>query len=278
MLGRLSRCHWQRQRAAVFSTGQTRSAAQARPPGLQRPTVSQCRSSHKEPSLAPVQPSLALVDRGGEFAGHQLHQLQEWLECHGVDTKCYGSGSAKTVEDLLEEQFRKESVLTVCDQGRALRTVKVLSLHILNDQGKVLFEDEQILPDGRSRRRHVAVSEKLIGNECWRSAVDRAVHEELAMALPASYQVQVLDDTYQHMVEVSSSMSYPGLQTQYIFHRVNARLPGLPMRAFETREERPGGHLITRWTWKDVTDAGNLCGCVGSACKCGSQGSRDATT
>lgn len=28
---------------------------------------------------------------------------------------------------------------------------------------QVLFEDEQILPDGRSRRRNVTVSEKLIG-------------------------------------------------------------------------------------------------------------------
>lgn len=63
------------------------------------------------------------------------------------------------------QHCRQESTLTVRG-GRALRTVQVLSLHILNEHdGTILFEDEQILPDGRSRRRHVAVSEKLIG-EC----------------------------------------------------------------------------------------------------------------
>ncbi len=93
-------------------------------------------------------------------------------EKHGVDTSGYGSGLAKTVQDLLEEvraaggstqprgmnhqrmrdltappcapcralptaqQSRAESVLSV-ENGVAQRTVRVLSLHILNDQGEV---------------------------------------------------------------------------------------------------------------------------------------------
>ena len=55
---------------------------------------------------------------------------------------------------------------------------------------QVLFEEEQILPDGRSRKRNVALSEKLIGGEDWRQAVDRAVQEELGSILPMGYKVK----------------------------------------------------------------------------------------
>ena len=55
---------------------------------------------------------------------------------------------------------------------------------------QVLFEEEQILPDGRSRKRNVALSEKLIGGEDWRHAVDRAVQEELGSILPNGYKVK----------------------------------------------------------------------------------------
>ena len=54
---------------------------------------------------------------------------------------------------------------------------------------QILFEEEQILPDGRSRRRNVALSEKLIGDEDWQDAVLRAVQEELGSILPSGYEV-----------------------------------------------------------------------------------------
>lgn len=53
----------------------------------------------------------------------------------------------------------------------------------------MLYEAEQVLPDGRSRYRNVPLSEKLIGEETWPDAVQRAVREELSGALPEGYQV-----------------------------------------------------------------------------------------
>lgn len=41
-------------------------------------------------------------------------------------------------------------------------------------------------------------------------------------------------------------------RTQYIFHRVRARVTGLPQGPFETYEPRPGGTLVTRWVWRDL--------------------------
>lgn len=55
------------------------------------------------------------------------------------------------------QQSRSESVLDIVD-GKAQRIVRVLSMYIKNGQGQVLFEDEQVLPDGRSRRRNITVS------------------------------------------------------------------------------------------------------------------------
>lgn len=54
---------------------------------------------------------------------------------------------------------------------------------------QVLYEAEQVLPDGRSRYRNVPLSEKLIGEETWPDAVQRAVREELSGALPEGYKV-----------------------------------------------------------------------------------------
>jgi hypothetical protein len=41
---------------------------------------------------------------------------------------------------------------------------------------------------------------------------------------------------------------------------VNARVTGLPQGAFETREERPGGQLITRWVWRDADEVEAIVG------------------
>ncbi|KAL6753894.1 hypothetical protein V8C86DRAFT_2717776 [Haematococcus lacustris] len=176
-------------------------------------------------------------------------ELVAWLDKHGVNTQAYGKGVSKSISELFYEHARKESVLELQD-SKPLRVVRVLSLHILNTHGQVLYEAEQVLPDGRSRRRCVPLSEKLIGDESWQEAVPRAVQEELGSALPEGYQVSLVEGSYRELQEVSSSMSYPGLPTKYTFHRVDASVTGLPAGPFETFEIRPVGRLITRWEWR----------------------------
>lgn len=115
----------------------------------------------------------------------------------------------------------QECTLTARDSA-ALRTVQVLSLLVTNSRQQVLYEDRQVLPDGRVRVRDLPLSEKLVGSELWRDAVTRAVREELGSILPAADQgrVQVLDATYQRSEEVSASMSYPGLRTKVSSRRL----------------------------------------------------------
>ena len=181
-----------------------------------------------------------------------------------MTTACYGQGTAKTIDELLEETNRMESTLSIED-GKALRVVKVLSLWVTNERGQVLFEDEQILPDGRSRCRNLALSEKLIGDEDWKHAVSRAVDEELGSILPPPpHQIALFDDTYKLLTHKSYSMSYPCLQTRYIFHRVSASVQGLPQGSFSTYEARPGGQLTSKWVWKNKDELPNDHLCTGT--------------
>lgn len=186
---------------------------------------------------------------GTVFQGSNLQELKQWLESTGICTAFYGKGTSRPVDDLLDEVIKKESVLAV-DDGRPMRMVNVLSLQVTNSEGQILYEAQQVLPDGRVRCRNVPLSEKLVGSENWRSAVYRAVTEELGTVLPGVPKVQVYDDTYRIETEIGDSMSYPGLKTKYMFHRVAVTVEGLPNGPFTTSEPRPNGTLVTHWTWR----------------------------
>jgi len=54
---------------------------------------------------------------------------------------------------------------------------------------QVLVEAAQQLPDGRVRQRGLVVSEKMIGEEIWREAAQRAVSEELGSVLQGQHQM-----------------------------------------------------------------------------------------
>jgi len=176
----------------------------------------------------------------------------------GVPTSKYGTGQAKTLEGLLEEVQKGESTLTAI-QGQhkqgwsATRLVHVLNLYLVNQDGMVLTEVAQQLPDGRRRERYLPVSEKLLPAEDWAAAVPRAVAEELGSVLDGvdgwQDQLQIDTSSYHQVVETSPSRSYPSLQTQYVFHRVRGNLPCLPGGPFQTEEERPNGRLISFWEW-----------------------------
>ena len=96
------------------------------------------------------------------FQGSSAAELQAWLECRGVDTRGYGTGLSKTVQELLDELQLQESSLVdeACGGvrppdddnggggssagGCAVRVVQVVSLCITNSDGLALFEEKQV--------------------------------------------------------------------------------------------------------------------------------------
>jgi len=186
------------------------------------------------------------------FQGQSAAELEQWLVSGGIDTSLYGRGAAKSVEELFEEVELGESVLHAVE-GDCCRVVSVLNVFIQNSNGQVLMEEKQVRPNGEERYRGLPLSEKLKGGEAWRPAVQRAICEELGSILPESPKIEVLLDTYTEAVEVNTSASYPGLESEYRCHRVQARVEGLPRtKRFISTEPRPDGILQNHWIWQPM--------------------------
>ncbi|PSC69518.1 hypothetical protein C2E20_7044 [Micractinium conductrix] len=108
------------------------------------------------------------------------------------------------------------------EDGRPQREVSVLNVLLQNSQGQILYEDEQVLPNGARRARGLPLSEKLLPGERWQDAVVRGVIEELGPVLPADPKVEVDEGSMRETVETKESKSYPGLLSRYVCKRVSA--------------------------------------------------------
>lgn len=188
------------------------------------------------------------------FSGRTVEELQTWLEDRGIDTTLFGSvNGSKTLQCLLREVIEGESLLKTTKDGKPLRLVSIISVNIKNRRGQSLYETRQCLPGGGVRERNLLLSEKLMPNESWKDASRRGILEELGSILPENPEIDVLDDTYSKSKENSTSSSYPGLCTEYVCHKVEARVAGLPEADFVTEEKRPDGILLSSWAWRHAT-------------------------
>ena len=80
---------------------------------------------------------------GPSFNGSTEEELRSFLERFGLDTSGYGSGKAKTVEGLLEEVQKGETIIKILDD-RPVRQVQVVCLFLRNDLGQILVEAKQV--------------------------------------------------------------------------------------------------------------------------------------
>lgn len=137
------------------------------------------------------------------------------LEAGGVMTGNWGRCQAKTVEDLFQEIKDGESVLRIeAARGgvRLVRVLRVVQMSITQTRTlKTLREVEQILPDGRSRKRNQLPGGKIGVYEKPADALARELEEELTLE-PNEY---ISTPPTSPMFEERVSPSYPGLVTLY---------------------------------------------------------------
>ena len=194
------------------------------------------------------------ITSSGPFNGETVENLKDWLQERGINTQLFGTvNGSKTLQCLLHEVVEGESVLQTTEDGTPLRMVSIISVNIKNKQGQSLYETRQRLPGGGVRERNLLLSEKLLPNESWKAATKRGIKEELGSILPENPDIYVLDDTYSKSTERSTSSSYPGLCTEYVCHKVEARVSGLPETDFTTEENRPDGILLSSWAWRNAS-------------------------
>jgi ADP-ribose pyrophosphatase YjhB (NUDIX family) len=176
-----------------------------------------------------------------------LNELKAWLTTKSIDISQWGRGTAKTVESLWHEIVNQEVYL---QDNPPLRVSSVVQV-IVRKGNRILLEAEQVFDDQRRRFRDCPPSEKMRQGENYRDAALRCLNEELGVD---EQSVELITSTYRQGQEETESLSYPGLRTRYILHRIEAKVAGLPATDFWTIEAARSQRDPTRkhrWVWRN---------------------------
>ncbi|MDO8520646.1 MAG: NUDIX domain-containing protein [bacterium] len=173
-------------------------------------------------------------------------QIMTLLQKHAINVACFGTGSAKSLENLLAEIESGEAVL-VEGNSRLARKISVLGVDVFIDIGGTkirLVEDRQVFNDGRVRRRSLpsSISEKLHQGEDVLEAVARALNEEIGIST-----FTLLTPTPRTRVEIEDSPSYPGILSEYTKHEVDVLIASSEYKAEGYREVQPD--KTTHFVW-----------------------------
>jgi ADP-ribose pyrophosphatase YjhB (NUDIX family) len=175
-------------------------------------------------------------------------QLERWLQERGVNTAVWNQDDAKTVRDLWREIQAGESVLQENPLRRRVELVEIVA----QQNGRFLIEAEQELVAGARRRRHIPPSEKMHPNENVLDAARRGLREELHLT-PEQVELDVASE--QRREREAPSLSYPGLTTHYVIHRVETAVSGLPEESFWRENLAFGdGDPVRRQRWEWVEE------------------------
>ncbi|KAL7106797.1 hypothetical protein ACP275_06G015400 [Erythranthe tilingii] len=205
------------------------------------------------------------------FASPQ--SLSDWLKPR-LAADSFGSWGVKpgtkNIHNLWLEIAEGETFLA--DSVPPVRTVEVVIVRVIRNDGKILIESHQELSNGAVRHRGRPLSEKMKPGESVDAAVHRAVKEELGSLVTdagpfetvsqsngvggVNGRVKILPGSYVKKVEERVSASYPGLPACYVLHMVDADVEGLPEGEFCTEElDEYDGSLNER----DVADCAVSC-------------------
>ena len=236
-------------------------------PRVSKPTRS--RTMHTSAGASSAAAGDASNPGGWTGTSRDVASLREWLDANGVDANAFGVNGAKSLTDLAIEVERGETTLALDDVTNApRRDVRVLRLLVTDEAkrpGQMLVEARQEWESGRVRYRNTPLSEKLLGDEDWRDAVDRAVDEELGGAIDATQFSLKVDESSVRRTEVDrDSLSYPGLSSRYAMFTVTCEVKGLPEPTtpvegssvvsgelgFTSVEDTPSGWLKATWAWR----------------------------
>lgn len=173
--------------------------------------------------------------------------LERWLWTQGIATTAWEQDDAKGTADLWAELQAGETRLTGDPPARHVELVEV----ILRRGNRVLLELQQELRDGRTRKRHIPPSEKFKHGELPAAVAVRCLAEELGLS-PDKITVDRVGIT--RAIRTAESQSYPGLQTTYTVHTVEATADGLPDEDFWIANHEAGASdpiKRHKWGWRE---------------------------
>jgi hypothetical protein len=145
------------------------------------------------------------------------NDLYLFLSDKGVPLDLFGSGNAKTVDQLYEEIQSGETKL-LYDEGVLIRYFRGVVVHVYSGVYK-LHEDRQEFKDGRIRRRNFDfLGEKMVNGEAPVDAALRCIKEEIGI------DVSNLEYQRRELKPHADSMSYPGIITIGDLYHFNVTL------------------------------------------------------
>mmetsp|Transcript_90089 Transcript_90089/g.142351 ORF Transcript_90089/g.142351 Transcript_90089/m.142351 type:complete len:693 (-) Transcript_90089:107-2185(-) len=214
--------------------------------------------------------------------------LAKWLLDHGLDTSHWGEGDTKDVSKFWKEIKLNEAGAEVWRKAdgtlQPVRVTHVLRAKVTSaesyERGIFLFNTWQQYGDGRTRTRNGLLSEKLCIDEmpleehlhevCVRAVTEeemqRVVESQLKIGpgRPApeydpDYKcpLEVVNEHFvDHIIEIETSKSYPGLLTMYHLYTVEIICTGLPIVDLNTLEfdhpDKDGKRklkYVHAWVW-----------------------------
>ncbi len=175
-----------------------------------------------------------------------IQDLRAWLADKKIDTTlwCHLEGT-KTILHLWEEIVAGETCL---QDEPPLRIVDAVEI-IIRQGDRVLYEVAQEMEGGGTRPRQYPPSEKMKRGETAQQAALRGLYEELGVDAAA---ITLIANSYHQRQRQLPSISYPGLNTLYQLHTLEAQVIGLPSNDFTTHEAAGNSHdPVTRhhWAW-----------------------------
>ena len=158
-----------------------------------------------------------------------IKKLQDLLLSNQFDLTKWGQDGTKSVSDLWHEIETGESEIQTSPMQRKVSVVRVL----IRRDNLILKETNQLMRDGSIRIRNKPPSEKMKPGENHLKAAIRCLAEELNIR-PAD--IALKSETYVQENISDSSPSYPGLNSVYVIHSIEAAVAGLPTSSFWTDE------------------------------------------
>lgn len=147
--------------------------------------------------------------------GADLAIFSSMLQDHNIDTKLFGVGKAKTLDQLAAE-VRSGAARLMLDATEHKKLVRVSDIVVLRlrcaDGSRLLIETEERYPDGRKRETNRLPGTKKEPHENTKQTAERILAEMLSMS---TMMVQFKFDTMERYEEETESPSYPGVRTVY---------------------------------------------------------------
>lgn len=176
----------------------------------------------------------------------KLADLRALLLNHGVPLEKWGTGAAKTIEQLYLELLRCEAWLDEdgCVFRRMVDVAAVNVFYTLDGVTMILREAEQRFADGRVRTRNLLTSlgEKVLEREDPVSSVRRALREELG--IEAQVDVRPMGE---RVIFPDLSYDFPGLPTRCYMYCFDVTLDEGSFKREGYEERQKDKTTVFRW-------------------------------